>query len=416
MKGVVGEPFEDAAAGLPPTEWHALDWPPVEIRSQLVHEMRGARLKFLDRTSARLSQSEPYQGLAPSVTADVLASIGRLYDTFMDCLAEGRDFSQREMATLEREGSKRAKQGIPLEAAESMFYAGLHDAMSVLHDLATDGVHGDSSGLTAVAKLHLAMARLALRAVHAMAEGHHQTQGDVAQMIGEFVTDTARQLRLRKSTAEPTYALVVLVPPQPTDVDVCVSAAAAFESGRVQVAASSPVYGPQLHAVVVACFNEDDDLEETCTRVAQEHSVGVVVCRFRFVGEAIRKYDIVKEHLQLLHEPSGAPQVVHEPDIAYQALLHGLNGDLTNMLLDPVLGATLELSETERVDVLEQLDCALSVWGSKTEMAHALGKPRTSVYSFLDRVERLTGLRVDDPRGALLLRLAVDIFNMRDQA
>jgi hypothetical protein len=415
VKGVVGEPFEDVPAGLRATEWHAFDWPPGEVRSQLVHEMRGARPEFLDRTSTRLGQSEPYLGLAPSVAADVLASIGRLFDTFLDCLAEGRDFSHSEMATLEREGSKRAKQGIPLEAVESMFYAGLHDAMSVLHGLATGAEHGDSSGLTAVAKLHLAMARLGWRAVHAMAEGHNKMQGDVARVIGEFVTETARQSRLREATAKPSYALVV-VPPRPTDVDVCVSAAAALESGRVQVGATSPVYGPQLHAVVVTCVTEGDDLEESCSRGAQDHSVRVAVCQFPSVGEAIRKYDIIKARLHLVHAPSSAPQVIHAPDIAYWAMLHDLGDDLTSMLVDPVLGATLALPDSERGVILEQLDAALGVWGNKAEMARALGRHRNTVYSFLERVEELTGRRIDDPRGWLVLRLAVDRSMLRDIA
>lgn len=409
MNGGATEQFDGVPAGLPVKGRRALTWPADEIRSQLLREMREARQQLLDHVTARFSQFEPYRGLAPSVAADVLASIRRLYDTFLACLAESRDFTPEELTRLDREGSKRARQGIPLEAVEAMFRAVLQDAMSMLHDLATDAVDDNASGLAVVAKLDMTLAGLALTAIATMAEGHRKLHGDVAQMIGEFVANAAGPRSLRASQAEPRYALAVLVPPHPTDVAVSVSAARALGDGRVLAAGSPPVHLPQLHTAVASSFTEDAELEDVCSRVAHEHGVGIVMCRFRSVGEAIRKYDIVKEHLDLVRAPPGAPQVLHGRDIAYSAMLHGLDDDLASMLLDSVLGATLELSETERSDVIEHLDCSLSVWGNKTEMARALGRHRHSVYNFLARIEELTGLRPDDARGALLLRLAVDI-------
>lgn len=416
MSDLAAEQVEGVPAGLPVEGLPDLAWPADESRLQLLREMREARGAFLDRASVRFSQSQPYRGLAPGVVADVVASVGGLYDTFLTCLDDDRGFTPEEMLRLEREGSKRAKQGVPLEGVEAMFRAGLQDAMSMLHDLATDAVNDNPAGMGVVANLDMTLAGLAMTAVAAMAEGHRKLQGDVARMISEFVASAAESEQRRTSTTATRYALVVLVPPHAADVVARASAVRALVDGRVLAVASPPVHAPRFHTAVAVCFTEDAELDDACSRVALEHGLSIVISRFRSVGEAIRNYDIVKEHLHLLGGPSVAPQVVHGRDITYRAMLHGLDDNITSMLIDSILGATVDLSDTERTDVIEQLDRSLDVWNNKTEMARALGTHRNSVYSFLNRVEELTGLRADDGRSALLLRVAVDAVNLRDQA
>lgn len=355
--------------------------------------------------------------------AEVRADFRRVAALFVRVLEERRDLRPDELVTVHVIGAQRARQGVPADHMVDRVRAALRVAWERLLDLAADD---DDAGLALVRDLSLrhmqfmhdvldaletgyatereqrvsGQVRAQAAFVDRLLEGQWEADAEIRSQAGALGHDLGR-----------LCGLLMLLPGGPSDTEG-LRAAASDLAASVPGAVEGPMRTlPVLHVVTVlpvASTTAWTAAMATVTEVAVRHRLVVVpVDPTPHTNALAHLYRRAQRYLSLAHSAGAESGVVTVKDLRLYAVLAGIPLAERLEFVRDMLGPVLDLPPHKAHELLETLDVVYRRRGRIAEAAGDLHLHQNSIRYRLNRIEQLTGLRLDVPAERMHLELAM---------
>jgi len=159
---------------------------------------------------------------------------------------------------------------------------------------------------------------------------------------------------------------------------------------------------------IVSLDGRDEAWLSAALRPVARGRVGLAVAR-RGMADAASAFRFAERAAATV--PSGGQDLVWA-SARLPELLVSTNAELGSMIIDEVLGGLLALPEAQSATLLETLRALLRHGGSATHAAESLFCHRNTVIYRSRQLGELTGCDMQDPRGRLLLELAILAYDL----
>lgn len=391
------------------------------VVTSVVQRLGGSLPDLVDRMLAAAEERWPSYRRPNPDAADVRADFRRVAGLFVRVLEERRDLRPDELVTVHVIGAQRARQGMPVDHLIDRMRAALRVGWERLLDLADD-----DAGLALVRDLslrHMQFMHDVLDAVETgyatereqRLSGRVRAQAAFVDRLLEGQWDSDEDIQAQASALGHDLSrlsgLLVLLPGGSQDTEG-LRAAAADLSAKVVGAVEGPMRTlPALHIVTllpVASTAAWSQAMATVAEVADDHRLVIVpVEPTRHASALAHLYRRAQRYLLLAHSAGADRGVVTVKDLRLYAVLAGIPlADRLEFVRD-MLGPVLDLPSHKSDELLETLEVVYRRRGRIIEAAADLHLHQNSIRYRLNRIEQLTGLRLDVPAERMHLELAM---------
>lgn len=353
--------------------------------------------------------------------ADARTDFRRVAGLLVRALEERRDLRPDELVTVHVIGAQRARQGMPVDHMIDRMRAALRVGWEHVFDLA-----GEDGSLVLVRDLSLrhmqfmhdvldaletgyatereqrlsGQVRAQAAFVDRLLEGNWDTDAEIGTEAGALGHDLSR-----------LCGLLMLLPGATHDTEGLRTAASDL-AAKVAGAVEGPMRTlPVLHVVVllpVASTSAWAHAMATVAAVADHHRLVIVPVEPTAHATALSHlYRRAQRYLTLAHSAGADSGVVTVKDLRLYAVLAGIPlADRLDFVRD-MLGPIVDLPAHKTDELLETLEVVYRRRGRIAEAAADLHLHQNSIRYRLNRIEQLTGLRLDVPAERMHLELAM---------
>jgi hypothetical protein len=386
--------------------------------------------ELTDRLVDRLSEGEGPDGRQVFGSKAFRESARSGLQTVLEAIA-ARGTERPDISFAQRIGRRYARRGLPLETVLRSYRLAGGVLWESLVDVVSERYPDDPAVLVTGARRTLTMID---QLSESITEAYHQTRRDLQKARAESALKALDRLldgreertdRVRSAGAQldlPEHGRYVVVAalagPEPVPPDEVAGTRLLWRSGPATL----------LGVALLDATGLDELVTALGPLIRRPAGIGLPVARLAEVGKARRLADLALT-IAAAHgsgvenggaggghgrtdRPLSAANGLVRLDEHLPAALVLAQPELSGHLRETVLGPLLHLDRTERESLIRTMEAWLDCHGSTARAAQRLFCHRNTVLGRLRRIQRLTGRRLDHPREATELVLALEAFRL----
>jgi purine catabolism regulator len=150
-------------------------------------------------------------------------------------------------------------------------------------------------------------------------------------------------------------------------------------------------------------------LQSAAAAVVRPDSVSLGIGNLaRSVDELARSHQEARQALRLARRAGGRAQVTSYRSLgAFRLLLEVQNREALSRFVGEVLGPLLKYAESRETPLLETLEALIAARWIRRQAARALGIHINSMNYRVERIEQISGQRLDDPEARVAIAIAL---------